>query len=380
MAKAHTIVIVANTAWNIYNFRRGLYHHLSRQGYDVVTMARPDKYGRKLEAQGIRFVPLEALVPSQISWFKDVDFVKEMSVKLKAVQPDLLLLFTAKPNIYGNYVAINMQIPTISTLTGIGSVFTLGGWRAAGISKMYKIALKHSKSIVFHNSDDLELFRDRKIIPSGKGMVIPGSGIDCHAIAPSPGKDEGPRTFLLMARMIEDKGIRSFMAASTKIVEKGEEVQFIMIGEQPEGDDRTIPKEEIDRWATHPHCTYHHFVEDVFPYIEKSDVVVLPSWREGMPRVILEAMAVGRPVLTTDVPGCRQAVEAGKTGFLVEPRSDEALYEGLITCCNLPAATLKSMGRAGRKRVEEQFDSHIINEAYLGLIREHLPIYKRLFY
>ncbi len=380
MAKPHTIVIVANTAWNIYNFRVGLYRFLQSCGFDVITMGMPDKYAPKLREAGIRFVALENMIPSQISWLKDLDLIKEMSVKLKEFHPDMLLLFTAKPNIYGNFVASKMDIPTISTLTGVGSVFTLGGWRAKGISKMYNIALKNSKAVVFHNEDDLELFRDNKIINRAMGLVIPGSGIDTKRIKAMAVNRDKTRTFLLMARMIEDKGISEFIRASAKMSEAFQDVRFVMIGERPEADKRTIPEREIAQWTKYPGCEYHHFVEDVFPYIEAADIVVLPSWREGMPRVVLEAMAVGRPVLATDVPGCRQAVEDGITGLLVPARSEQGLYEGLLEMYEKPIEELQVMGDKGRKRVEKLFDSPIIYKAYLELIRHILPIYKRLFY
>ncbi len=380
MAKAHTIAIIANTAWNIYNFRRDLYYYLKESGYEVVTLGAPDRYSAKLIKEGIRFVPLNDLVPSNVSWLKDIDFLKELSRKIKNLHPDLLLLFTAKPNIYGNIVAARLDIPTLSTLTGVGSVFTLGGWRAKGVASLYKIALKHASRIVFHNSDDMRLFHSEAIIGEDKGLVIPGSGIRTEKISFSPLPQSSKRTILLMARMIEDKGIRAFMKASASIAGEDSNTHFIMIGNRPEKDKRTIPFGEIKEWTSHEHCNYHDFVEDVFPYIEKAHIVVLPSWREGLPRVVLEAMAVGRPVVATDVPGCRQAVLNNKSGILIPPRDPEGLYQGLKDMLSKSDEALAQMGKEGRARAVQQFDSDIINENYLKIIKEALPFYTRLYY
>ncbi len=365
------IGIITNTAWNVYNFRLQLARDLQRAGYEVCTMAAPDDYADKVTAHGVPFIPLRWFVPSQMHGLRDIMLLSELYRNLRRERPALLLLYTAKANIFGNMVARQLGIPTITTMTGIGSVFLRAGFRRRFFTSLYRRALRHTAVAVFHNADDRAYFVTNAIVESEKSQIIPGSGIDVDKWRYEPLSSVPPLRFLLLSRLLKEKGIVEFLEASRRIVAAHRDVEFYLAGDRPNSG-RSVSGTAIEEWSAHPRCHYLGFVSDVEPLIRKAHVVVAPSWREGMPRTVLEAMAKGRMVLATDVPGCRQAVEHGKTGLLVHPRDSTALQKAMEDVIRMPHTQRIAFGIAGRKRVEAHFSHRRIARSYLELIERVL--------
>ncbi len=365
------IAIITNTAWNVYNFRLQLARDLQCAGYEVCTMASPDDYAEKITAHGVPFIPLRWFVPSQMNGLRDGMLLRELYRNLRRERPALLLLYTAKANIFGNIVAHWMGIPTITTMTGIGSVFLRAGLRRYFFTGLYRRALRYTAAAVFHNPDDEMYFVKNAIVEAEKTHVIPGSGIDVDAWHHEPLTSVPPLRFLLLSRLLKEKGVEEFLEASRRIVAEYRDVEFYLAGDRPKSE-RSVSSVAIEEWNAHPRCHYLGFVSDVEPLIRQAHVVVAPSWREGMPRTVLEAMAKGRMVLATDVPGCRQAVVHGQTGLLVPPRDSATLQKAMEDVIRMSHTQRIAFGIAGRKRVEEHFSHRRIARSYLKLIEQVL--------
>jgi glycosyltransferase involved in cell wall biosynthesis len=259
-------------------------------------------------------------------------------------------------------------------VTGLGTAFIHGGILGTLVPNLYRIALRRSHRVFFHNEEDENLFLEKRLAPPGKTAVIPGSGVDLQrfAAAPLPGKGDG-LTFLFVGRLLWEKGVGEFLEASKIVRTQAPAARFRILGSTDEGK-RSVPADEIARWKREGVVDYLGTAPDVRPFIDAADCVVLPSYREGMPRVLLEAAAMGRPLIGADVPGCRQIVREGETGFLSEARSGPALAEKMMQLIRLNAAEREQMGRRARQVVEAEFSEELVNQAYLNALRPILGI------
>jgi len=371
------IFFVSNTAWSLFNFRISLMRYLKSQGHDVRAIAPYDGFADRLKKE-FPFIGLGKLDRKGKSFLKDFNFFEELYRIYKEHKPDLVLHFTIKPNIYGSIACGLLRIPSVANVTGLGYVFTGKSFLSLIVKKLYKFSFSFSEKVVFQNPVDYDFFISGKIIPLGKGAIIPGSGVNTEKFSPEFCKNLGKNkdsknkiVFLMVSRMLWDKGVKEFVKVAKIIREKYQNVEFWLLGPVDEGNPAAVPRHVLDLWEKEGVIKYPGVTDDVRSFICQSDVVVLPSfYREGIPRVLLEAMAMAKPIITTDAPGCRETVVDGVNGFMVKPKDVESLAGAMEKMLVLPKDERDRMGREGRKMVFEKFDEKIVIEKYMEIIGE----------
>ena len=363
------LLLSANTAWNIHNFRMELVAALQREGYRVAVAAPPDEALELLERAGVLFVPLP-MNGSGTSPVDDLILLARYWRLFRRLRPAAFLGFTPKPNIYGSIAARLCGVPTINNITGLGTAFIHGSPIERLVSALYRRALRHARAVYFHNCDDRDLVVGRRIVRADRAVLIPGSGVDLEHFAPDPLPDDGSGpTFLFAGRLLREKGVEEYWQAARAVRQAHPEARFRMIGAFAD-DGRGISRSEVERWQAEGTIDYLGTCSDIRPHISAADCLVLPSYREGLPRVLLEGAAMGRPSIAFDVPGCRQAIVDGRTGYLCKPRSSEALAEAMIRMIRLGPEDRQAMGMRARAYAEEQFGVERVWSEYLSVLGE----------
>ncbi len=365
------ILINLNTAWNLLNFRAGLIGGLISSGYEVVAVAPKDEYVVKLKLLGCRFVHLK--MDNQGTHFlRDLLLLFRYCRLLKTEKPDLCLFYTVKPNVYGSLASSLCSIPFINNVSGLGAVFIQGGWLKRFVSALYKLAFRNSYRVFFQNRDDLGLFLEKKLVKVELTDVLPGSGINLHRFTPVDDTDRKslntPFRFLLIARMLKDKGVVEFVNAAQMLKESGVKAEFCLLGFLDVQNPAAISREQMKEWTDEGFVKYLGVSDDVREHIASADCIVLPSYREGTPRTLLEAAAMGKPIITTNVIGCKEVVEHGVNGFLCEVKNAQDLALKMKDMLFLSEGKRRSMGKNGRLKMEKEFDEKIVIQKYLQAI------------
>lgn len=363
------VAITANTAWNLWNFRLGLIGALQEAKHHVTAFAPRDAYASALEEKGVAFhhIPMDGKTTNPV---KDVAYLVRLFQAYRKLRPEVVLHFTIKPNIYGTLAAGVLGIPVIDNITGLGNVFLKDTATSRIVKFLYRAALSYAGRIFFQNPDDRRLFLENRIVTAGKTDLLPGSGIDTGRFAPLPKDGPGGRlVFLLIARLIWEKGIREYVQAAGIVQERHPDTEFQLVGELRVNNPSAIPRGQIDAWQKEGRIRYLGYTDDIRSVIRNADCVVLPSYyREGVPRTLLEAASMAKPVVTTDSIGCRETVEDGVNGFLCRPRDPADLAEKLIRFIGLGEEERRRMGGRGREKVRAQFDERIVIGRYLAEI------------
>ncbi len=368
------IAIVLNATWNVYNFRLGLIQALRCDGHQVTVIAPEDACTRKLEAQGFVCQPV-SMESSGVNPVKDLTLIFRLYNLYQRIRPDVVLHYTVKPNIYGTLAACMLGIPSINNVCGLGTVFLKKGLVSWVAKALYRLAFRFPQKVFFQNEDDYALFIKEKLIRKEMADTVPGSGINLsdfqlEAIQPQTkgiAKDE-KFTFLVISRLIYDKGILEYMEAIRLLRKQGVDARFQLLGAQEPDHKRGIQASLIQEWIEQGMVEYLGTTDDVRPFIHGADCVVLPSYREGLPRTLLEAASLCKPVVTTNVPGCRDVVVDGNNGFLCEVRNASDLADKMLKMSSLRPEEIQQMGYNGRKRVEAYFDEKIVIQKYQGVI------------
>lgn len=362
------VVVAANSAGNIVTFRQGLIRALKAGGYDPVAVAPNDPPAEeRMAALGVDRVRVE-LNRSGLNPIADFKLLLAYRRILKRVAPLAVLGFTIKPNIYGSIAARSLGIPAIPNVSGLGTAFLMGGPLKTLVTAMYRFAFRRCEVVFFQNPDDVELFVENGIVRRSQARMVPGSGIDLRHYAPSP-VPAGPPTFLLIARLLRDKGIREYVEAARSLRPEFRNARFQLLGPLDPGNRSAIQQAELDRWIANGVIEYLGPREDVRPHVAAATAIVLPSYREGLPRALLEGAAMGRPLVATDVPGCREVVEHGVNGLLCEVRSADSLAEAMRSVIEMSPQSRSAMGAAARRTVEERFSEERVVEAYLAVLK-----------
>jgi glycosyltransferase involved in cell wall biosynthesis len=365
-----TVAIVLNTSWNIYNFRLALIHALRNVGYKVILIAPKDEYSQKLEEEGFLYYDIK-MNNKGINPFEDLLLIHDFYKIYRKVKPDILLNYTIKPNIYSSLAAKCLGIPVINNITGLGTVFLNNNLSSHIARWLYKISLRNN-SVVFQNRDDMRLFIEKKLIEEKSVTLIPGSGIDTERFKSAESVSRNTKfTFLMIARLIKDKGIEEYIEAIRLVHQSKnrEKYTFKILGSLYLSNPTAISQKELDSWIEEGLIEYLGHSDNVQEEIEKVDCVVLPSYREGLSRVLLEASSMAKPIITTDVPGCRDVVDSGVNGYLVKVKNSVELAEAMERMVNLPLEELTRMGEEGRKKVVNNFSQEKVIAKYLSLLQ-----------
>jgi glycosyltransferase involved in cell wall biosynthesis len=365
------IAIVLNSSWNIYNFRLSLLNRLSVLGHKIIAIAPEDEYTKKIPYE-FHHVPIKSR--STISPISDIIAFLTLLRIYKKVKPDIVLLYTIKPNIYGNFAAFLLGIKTISNIAGLGTLFINQSFITKLAKLLYRIALKVPKKIFFQNNEDMEMFIKDGIVSSSIADRIPGSGVDITRFFPNSGyerkKNKKKFVFLLFSRMLWDKGVGEYIEAAKLLLRKRNDVEFKLLGFLDFNNPNAISKEEMEKLTETEGIEYLGVSDKVEDFILDADCVVLPSYREGVPRSLLEAAAMAKPIIATDIPGCRDVVEDGFNGFLCKPRDYKDLFEKMEKMVKLDENGRKRLGNNGREKIKREFDQNIVIVKYEKVINE----------
>ncbi len=367
------IVISINASWNIVNFRKGLIAALRPAGFQVVALAPSDASTPLLLALGVEHHAIE-MNSQGVSPREDLKLLWRYRRALRRIRPAIFLGYTAKPNIYGSLAAHSLGIPVINNVSGLGTAFIKQGWLTRIVSGLYRLAFARSATVFFQNPDDLAMFVRARLVQERKARLLPGSGIDLQEFALPPAWKEDPAqfTFLLIARLLWDKGVGEFVEAARQVRARHPDARFQLLGFLDVANRTAVSRSDVEAWVAQGLVEYLGHADDVRPFIAAADCIVLPSYREGLPRVLLEGAAMGKPLITTDVPGCRQVVDDAYNGFLCTVRDASSLAEAMSKMLALPAEQRAAMGAAGRRKIEAEYDERIAIERYLIAIEEAL--------
>ena len=362
------IVITLNTSWNIYNFRMNFVKALLAEGHEVHTVAPADDFTHKLTAVGCihHNVRMDSRGANPI---KDLGLIIEFLLIYRRIKPDMVLHYTIKPNIYGTMAAALLRIPAINNVCGLGTVFLKEGVVSKIALALYKWSFRYPRKVFFQNPDDYKQFVERGLVPADIADLLPGSGVDLNRFYPASYKKNGQFTFLLISRLITDKGIYEFIDAVKKLKKEGMNARFQILGPKDPQHNRGIKLKTIDEWVNSGIVEYLGTTEDVRQFIHTADCVVLPSYREGVPRTLLEAASSGRPIVTTDVPGCHQVVEHNYNGLLCQVKDANDLAAKMQQIASMEEQDLRKMGENGRRKVELEFSEARVIEKYVEAIR-----------
>lgn len=368
------VVILYNTSWYVYLLRRNLIRTLQQLGCHITVVAPPDGYTERVKQLGVAFVPI-SLSPSSAHPVDELSTVLELRGILSRLRPEAVLSFTVKCNLYAGLCQRVLSYRLIANVSGLGETFTRPGPLRIVVKTLYKISLRKSDTIFFQNAEDRELCVSNRLVPASNAEVIPGSGVDTTFFTPVVKRVPDSRTFLMFGRLLPQKGFPQFLEAARIIRrELGENARFWILGTPDVERDESLKLLATIREA-HGDGTirYLESSDNVLPIIHDSDVVVLPStYNEGVPRSLLESLACGKPIITTDWKGCRETVEHGKNGYLTRPHDLDSLVQAIRALATCPAEQLAQFGTASRVLAERRFDERRVLDAYaraLGLPR-----------
>lgn len=358
------ILLTANSGWNIWHFRRSLVEALIADGHIVTILAPFDKSTTNLEQLGCKFVPIMMNLKS-LNPLEPIMLIRLFKHAFKQQRPDIVLSYTIKNNIFGAIAARSLALPFIPNITGLGTAF-LSGWLVQTAAEvLYRFAFQKLPVIFFQNGDDSDLFLKRRLVRADQAQVLPGSGIDLsHFNISKMPFDNAPPVFLMIARLLRDKGVMEFIEAARQIKAHNPDIRFQLLGASGSQNRTAISAATVQEWVDEGIVEYLGITPDVRPHIVAASCVVLPSYREGAPRTLIEAAAMARPLTATDVPGCRSIIDQDVSGFFCDVRSADSLGLAIKRFLDLQPQDRLAMGIAGRAKMEREFDDTIVLHAY----------------
>jgi len=363
------VFLTSNTSWYLYNFRASTIRALREQGNRVICLSPPDDFSQRLvDELGAEHIalPLDGKSTGAVQELRSLRFIWAV---MRQYRPDFVFNFTVKMNIYCGLVCALQKIPFANNISGLGTAFIHDSWLFRRVRQVYGLVNRRAQRLFFfQNEEDLEVFRGKGMLGDTPYTLLPGSGVDLQRFQASPLPEGGPFTFIMIARLLGDKGVREYAEACRQLKAEGLDVRCLLVGPLGVSNRTAISEEEVRQWQSEGIVEYPGATDDVRPLIEQSHVLVLPSYREGMPRTVLEAAAMGRPAIVTDVPGCRHAIEPEVTGWLCEVRSAESLVGVMRRVLGMNAAEVQRAGDAARGRMEREFSEDVVVGAYLGCL------------
>lgn len=366
------ILIVSNTTWSIFNFRKGLIQKLVSQGHQVTAISPPDQYVDRVKSLGCNYIPLVTLHQISKNPIRDLFLYRELKQIFRLINPDLIFLFTPKANIYGGMAAGKLGLDFINTINGLGYTFQTNSILSFLVKKLYRIGLKNSTKVFFQNKDDKAFFIKKKIIKENKTELVPGSGVNTAEFVPVENKSAN-FTFLLCARLLIEKGVIEYLNAAEILKKKYSNVAFKLIGKKvkhPSAVDESI----INQYHNEGVINYIGETDEINRELSNVHVLVNPSsYLEGIPKISLEALSKGLPIITTDSVGCKETVDHMENGIIISMKDSSSLVKAMEFMINCSKEKLQEMGNKSRLKALNEFDERMVINHYLSYL--HLPLY-----
>ena len=365
-----TIILTANSSWYLYNFRGSSIKRLLSKDYKVICISPHDQYTSELQSMGCNWHDIRMSSKTK-NPFVDLILIYDLFKAYKLYKPIAIFHFTIKPNIYGTWAATLSGIPSINNISGLGTAFVQGGLLSFFVRFLYKISQSFAHLVFCQNDDDYQLLVNKNLVPKNKLYKLPGSGVDIQRFNPTL-KQHYPKnkifTFLYVGRMIKDKGLLELVEAISRLNSLDQICNLILCGFARNDNHSDIPKSLLESWNQLPGISWVGPSDEVEQVMAGVDAVVLPSYREGMPRSILEALAMELPVVVTNVPGCNNIVDHEINGFLCKARNIASLERALKKMLFISSEERQAMGIMGRKKIEKYFDEEIVIQSLLDAI------------
>ena len=371
--KKKKIAVIENGLFSTYTMREGLMQRLLKEGYDVTILTHTNSFVSQVEKTGLHVMNIGS---GNLNPWKVLKYIFNLYSALKKIQPDVCLTFSIRPAIWGNFITRDLNIPTITNITGVGPLFTSKNLAYRIARSIYRHALQKTRKVFFQNFDDMNLFLQKKFVRKEIAERVPGSGVDYQKFSPitNAKTDEENFIFLFIGRLIKDKGIFEFVEAARVIRKKFPNIIFNVIGPfwHQNLKSNTITKSDLQNWIVEGIIDYQGEKKDIRKFIAEADCIVLPSYREGTSNILLEAASMEKPIITTNTTGCKETVEDEVTGFLCKVKDAEDLADKMEKMYLLSEEDRKTMGRKGRQKIIKEFDKQIVINAYLKAIHEIL--------
>lgn len=376
MEQKKKIAFVSNTLWSIFRFRFSLIRQLLKDGYTILVVAPEDDTRIHFEnVENLIYVSLLHLKQGFSSPFGELKLKKELQQIYLQYQPDLIFHYTIKPNIFGTMAARSNGIPCIAVVTGMGYAFTNAGTLSLLVIPLYRYALKKANQVWFLNEGDKIHFIRKGIIRRTPSLILPGEGIDTNEFHPIDKRHENPKMvrFLMIARLLNNKGVKEYVSAARVVKTKFANTEFSLAGSYDPALPDSIPEELYDRISNGKEIRYISRTADIRIEISKADCVVLPSYAEGLSMSLMEGASMEKPLIATNVSGCRELVMHGISGYLCEVKNADDLAEKMIRFIQLPSENKLMMGKNGRKLMIEKYELQQVIHIYKENIRQLLP-------
>ena len=366
------LLLVANTSWSMIKFRYSLMKTLVQNGYDVYVIAPYDEYFQEIKNIGCNYYDIK-MDNKGSNPIKDIKLIYDLYKLYKQIRPDLIFHYTIKPNIYGSIAAKLGGFKCISVIPGLGYTFINNNLTAKIAKILYKIALKIPLQVWFINEDDKNEFINRKLVNKDKVKVIPGEGVNTKKFKPIKiEKNDNIFKFLFIGRMLEDKGVYEYIEAGEILLKKYNNFEIGLLGYLGVDNPKAISKKRMNEFTKKSYIKYYGSSDDVRSFITQSDCIVLPSYREGISMTLMEAASMEKPLIATNVPGCKNLIDDGINGFLCKVKDSKDLAEKMEKILNLTEDERIKMGKAGREKIIREFDEKIVINKYLVTIEKIL--------
>lgn len=363
------VMLTGNTSFKLANFREGLIKRLVSDGHSVIVVAPKDSYSQQLIEMGCEFVPIK-MKRNGTSPFSEIKLLISIFWRIKSVSPDIVLSFTIKNNIYAGISTRILNTVFVPNVTGLGPAFNGSGLLNSVVKFLYKQAFGSAERVFFQNTTDLQTFEASGLVDKKQTALLPGSGVDLAKFSHKPlVVRDGNVRFLFVARLLWEKGLGVFVSAATTVRKRHPNAIFQVLGPLDFESRAAVSEKQLNDWISDGDIEYLGSTKCVIPFLEGADCIVLPSYyKEGTPRSLLEAAAVGRPIITTDMPGCADAIRQNETGFLVEPKNEGDLVRAIENFLQLTNQEREQMGKASRRFVEENYSETIVIDAYYAVL------------
>lgn len=361
------IILAANSCWYFYNFRKNLIKKLILQNYEIILIATKDEYFNELKKLNLKIYTIN--FKNRFFNIPDILIIFNLLYLFMKEKPNFFIGFTIKPNIYGLFAGFFLKIKFINTITGLGTFYLKTGMQKKIITFLYKIFLKKADYVIFQNNDDLNYFKKKFILNNKKAVLIRGSGVDLSKFKFDLKKyDNNNISFYFIGRILSDKGICELIEAIKKIKKEYQNTIFNFVGSLDTNNYSSINMKRIKLWESMNLIKYHGFKKNIYEEIKKSDCVILPSYREGLSKSLIESCAVGRAAITTDVAGCKDVITDQANGFLCKPRDPFSLYLAIKKFIDLPIDKKIDFSYKSRDVAKKKFSDEYINNQYIKLL------------